>query len=174
MSDNLRTEWPLKQADDARAHAATLITPDVKTLLTEQMGLTPERGVVIILMMALFDAVREEWKTAYTAAGLENEVAVARKLMKEAGYGEEPEPVCGAPGTKAMICMVDGKEMVAYSHSMFGMMPLSAYFTNKVREAIDVAAMVGELIGAKEQKPDGRDIAERRSGEATNNAAGTN
>ena len=161
MSDNPRTEWPLKQADEARAHAAMLITPDIKTLLTEQMGLTPERGIVIVLMLALFDAIREEWKAAYTAAGLENEVAVARQLMKEAGYGEEPEPVCGAPGAKAMVCTVDGKEAVAYSHSMFGLMPLSAYFTNKVRESIDIAAMVGEIIGAKEQKPEPPDDALR-------------
>jgi hypothetical protein len=151
LDNRPRDQWPLKQADEARAYAAKLITADIKKMLAEQHGLMPERGVVMILTLALFDAVREEWKAAYTAAGLENEVTAARQLMAADGYKDpvEFEPICGMPGAKPMICKVDGKDAVAFTHSMGQMMPLSAYYTDKVREAIDIAAMVGELIGAK-------------------------
>jgi len=153
-----RDQWPLKQADLIRDVARSAITEADRQMLAESMGLSVDRGIVVVLMMAMFDAIREEWKATYTAAGLEHEVAVARKIMADEGYKDPPEneAICGMPGQEPMVCTVDGKKAVAYSHSMFGLMPLSAYFTNKVREAIDIAAMVGEEIKAAapaEQKP---------------------
>ena len=97
--------------------------------------------------MAMFDAVRDEWENTAKAAGLERELAIARKLMAKDGYGADAfplEPICGHPGAKPSICMVDGKEAVCYDHSLAGAMPLSAYYANKVSEAIDIASMVGE------------------------------
>lgn len=159
-----RDQWPLKHADLIRDLARSAITETDRKMLAEQMGLSVDRGVVVILMMAMFDAIREEWKTTYTASGLEHEVAVARKLMADDGYNnftEDDEPICGMPGQKPYVATVDGKEAVVYSQSMFGLMPLSAYFTEKVRQAIDIAAMVGEEIKAAaptEKKPDAAEV----------------
>jgi hypothetical protein len=145
--------WASEPSRLLRAFARALLSEDIKKQL-EPLGMGDDRLIVTMLLMAFLDAVRDEWRAAYTAAGLEREVEIARRLMKDAGYDDLPEtePIVGHPGAKPMICKIDDKEAVAYSHSLAGVMPLSAYFTNKVREAIDIAAMLGELVG-EEAKP---------------------
>jgi hypothetical protein len=154
--------WGTEPSRLLRAFARSLLSEDIKkNLAVLEMG--DDRLVVTMLLMAFLDAVRDEWRAAYTAAGLEREVEIARRLMKAAGYDDPPEsePIVGHPGAQPMTCEIDGQKAVAYSHSLIGVMPLSAYYTNKVREAIDIAALVGELVGEEpkslpepEEQPD--------------------
>lgn len=138
-----------------RACAWALLTPENIEQLAPGAQVTPDRLVINMLMLAMFDAVHDEWEGTYKRAGLEHEVAVARRLMKDAGYDYAWEPIVGAPGQKAPVCKIDGIEVIAYSHALAGMMPLSAYFTDKVRGSIEIAAMVGELVKGGAQQPAG-------------------
>lgn len=93
------------------------------------------------------DAVRAEW-LAYVDADpeLKAQHAVAKELMIEDGYGMEPEPVCGLPGVKPTVAIVDGKEAVCFDHSMRQATPLSAIYTNKVRTVQSAAARVAKAL----------------------------
>jgi hypothetical protein len=145
--------WASEPSRLLRAFARSLLSTEIKKKL-EPLGMSDDRLIVNILLLAYLDAVRDEWRVVYTAAGLEREVAIARKLMKDAGYDDPLEPIVGPPGASPMYCTVDDKKAVAYSHSLIGVMPLSAYFTDKVREAIDIAALVGELVGDSAPEPE--------------------
>jgi hypothetical protein len=107
-----------------------------------------DRAVIAALQMALFDAYRDEWRGWVAELHLENELEVAKRMMRDEAYTEEMfDVICGRPGSKPQIAMVDGKEAVCFEYmATAGPMPLSAYFVDKVREAIDIAAKVGDLV----------------------------
>jgi hypothetical protein len=148
MSESLSSPWT-KFSRDLRDATRKLVEANP----VDQMS--PDRQIVWVLQFAMFDAVRDEWENTAKAAGLEMELIAARKLMAREGYGPEMfplEPICGMPGVPAFVCKIDGKDAVCFDASMAGMMPLSAYYTNKVREMIDMAAEVGELIEAAQRE----------------------
>lgn len=135
----------------AYAEASASLRAAAKELVAKEVSgqLTVDRAVITALMVAMFDAVRDEWNATVANAGLEHEVAVAGEMAKAQGY-DDPNVICGLPGVKAYVATVDGKESVCFERSMFGLLPLVAIFTDKVRESIDVAAMVGERVAAVE------------------------
>lgn len=151
MSDTeiSQPEWsPTDQSKQIRAFANGLLG-DAGRDWVDRQGFKDERAIVMMLLVALFDAVRDEWQAAVAGANLEHELAIARKLMERDGY--QGDPVCGFPGLAPMVAKIDGKDAVCFEQSMAGMMPLSAYYADKVRQAIDIAAEVGALVMERQE-----------------------
>ena len=134
-------------SEKIRAYAVSL-AKESEGLIVD-VGLTIDRAVVVALLLAYFDAVRVEW-TNWCEANpeLKGHIAVAKELMRDAGYGDM-DPICGLLGVKPYIAKVDGLEAVSFEHSMVNPMPLSAIFLNKVREVMDAAAKVAAADAAK-------------------------
>lgn len=99
------------------------------------------------------NAVRAEW-LAFVEKDpeLKAQHAVALELMREDGYTMEPDPVCGLPGAKAPVAIVDGKEAICYSWAMGQASPLSAIYTNKVRTVQSAAARVAKALAEEAVK----------------------
>jgi hypothetical protein len=115
-----------------------VVTPDT---------LTVDRAVINLLHTAFLDAIRQEWYSAAKEADLESHLAVAREWMKTDGYGDHlGDPVCGLPGLRPYICTVDGKEAVCIDMLPHPLTPLSAIYTNKVREAVEIAEKVSVAV----------------------------
>lgn len=142
---------------DLRAYARTIVKQP------ELEHIPEDRRVVLALMAAMFDAVRDEWDNSASLAGLTHELSVARKLMARDGYGPDrfpQEPIVGPPHMQSMpFCRLDDKQLFCFDVAIAPMLPLSAYYTNKIQEAIDFAADVGALIAAEQDK--GNEGAER-------------
>jgi hypothetical protein len=104
--------------------------------------------VITALQAAHFDAYRDEFKAAVEATGTWAELEVAKQIMRGEGFAEDMlDLICGAPGFKAPVAtMADGKEAVCIEY-MAGLTPkpLSAYFLDRVRGAIEISARVGAL-----------------------------
>lgn len=120
-----------------------LVAGDVDTA----QGETVERVVVKLLGLAWANAVRAEWQAFVDAdPELKAQHAVAKELMREDGYTMEQDPICGLPGAKPMVAIVDGKEAVCLDHSMAQVTPLSAIYVNKVRIVQSAAARASKAL----------------------------
>lgn len=116
--------------------------PQVKP---DSAGITKDRAVVMCLQMAWADSVRGEFYNYMKTSPYKAEHAVAIKLMKSDRYSDgESEPICGLPGQKARVCVVDGKECICFDHSMSVVTPLSAIYLQKVLEAREIARDIGD------------------------------
>lgn len=125
-------------SDKIRAFAMSL----AKEGTTELTAVEINAAVRESLLTAYFDAVRAEWVGWCEADPvLKGQLAVATKLMADAGYNDDP--VCGLPGVEPMVAIVDGLKAISFEHTMrAAVMPLSAIFLNKVREVMTAAEAV--------------------------------
>lgn len=144
----------VKDASQKTRAFVRTIAAEHEAAMLEQQGITIERAIIMALLVSLFDAYRDEWQATVKRAGLEHEAAVAVELMKAEGYTNDP--ICGLPGQEPYFAKVGEKKATCYEMSMNGLMPLSAYFVNKVQESIDIAAKVGELVAKQEEVERGR------------------
>jgi hypothetical protein len=158
--------WLDEASEKLLAYAEALITPE---WVKANDGPNLSDGSTIrlaatALQWAAFEAIRREWYGMVARAGLQVELEVAKQMMHEEHYrieisnfekypnADKIDPIVGQPGRQAMIMKVDGKDAVAYEYNMAGLMPLSAYYTDKVRESIDTAALVGARMEAARKK----------------------
>lgn len=120
---------------------------DPSITLAVTKDITQARVLANTLHVAWADAVRAEWQAFVDAdPELKAQHAVALELMREEGYTMEQDPVCGQPGLKPYVAIVDGKEAVCFDWSMTQATPLSAIYTNKVRIVQSAAARVAKAL----------------------------
>lgn len=118
-----------------------------------KQGETVEHAVVTILYLAWAEAIRAEWMAfVETDPELKAQHAVAVALMRDDGYTMEQEPICGLPGAKPMVAVIDGREAVCFDHSMTRATPLSAIYVNKVRVVQSAAARVAKALAEEAVK----------------------
>lgn len=114
---------------------------------------TVDREVVKLLQIAWAESVRAEWQAFVDVdPELKAQHAVAKELMIEDGYTMGQEPICGLPGVKPMVAIVDGKEAVCIDYSMAQVTPLSAIYVNKVRIVQSAAARVSKDLAEEAVK----------------------
>src|SRR5262249_10701622 len=109
------------------------------------------------------------------ADGLQNELRIAQEMMQAAGHTDPPdyEPIIGRPGMPPpLVQLPDGTTAISIGHVMNGMLPLSAYYTDRVRGAIDIAARVGALVAQGADDRDRDSQAERRADVGTDGKRG--
>lgn len=109
-------------------------------------GETVDRAVVRMLAVMWADAVRAEWQSFVDAdPELKAQHAVGKELMRADGF-DVADSICGLPGHKPFVAVVDGKEAVCYDWSMRQVTPLSAIYTDKVRTVQNAAARVAQAL----------------------------
>jgi hypothetical protein len=142
MTDARFPDWP--KISEALREKAKELCRDLAVDLNPSI----EGLVLTALRAAHFDAYRDEFKAKVEAKGAWAELEVAKQVMRGEGFTDEMlDLVCGIPGFKAPVAtMADGKEAVCVEY-MAGLnpRPLSAYFLERVREAIEISARVGAL-----------------------------
>ena len=142
-------------SEKIRVFAKTLAETGIEEV-DKNNGTTVDRLITISLQLAWADSIRDQWEGFCSAnPKLKAQIAVAKELMANAGYGGQGDPICGPPGVEASFAMVNGRKSVSFEHSMTAAMPLSAMFVNAVIEVMDAADKVSEAAAKQaEPKPD--------------------
>ena len=92
---------------------------------------------VLMLQLAWCDAIRDNWANIVTNnKQLRKAAPVVAELMKQDRY--EQDVICAPPGLQLQVATIDGKQATCLEFAMTNALPLSAIYTNKVLEVLDV------------------------------------